>query len=73
MIARKIHSLLLATLFAFTALINVSAANINQLYADSIQADKDYFAIEINGVVCGYMEAGSPRLSKTEEIFSSRI
>ncbi len=57
MIARKIHSLFLATLFTFAALINVNAENINQLYADSIQTEKGYFAIEINGVVCGYMEA----------------
>jgi transglutaminase-like putative cysteine protease/tetratricopeptide (TPR) repeat protein len=56
MIIKKICSSFLILLLLLTTLTNITAACTSQIPSDSIQTDKGYFAIEINGVVCGYIE-----------------
>ncbi|MDQ7816388.1 MAG: transglutaminase domain-containing protein [Melioribacteraceae bacterium] len=51
-----------------------SAANFQQQGSNSIQSDKIFYAIEINGVLCGYSEASeTPVKKKGEELIRSDI
>ena len=65
---KRIHRILIITVLLVVGFITASnSANLNHQASDTSSIDKDYFAIEMGGVVCGYMEASESAVIKDEQ------
>jgi len=65
--AKIYRILILMILFAVGFISTTALAKLNQPSSDSLSINKGYFAIEMNGVVCGYMESSESNVIKDEQ------
>ena len=69
----KIYRILILMILLAVGFISTTAlAKLNQLSSDSLNINKDYFAIEMNGVVCGYMESSESNVIKDEQTLANQ-
>ena len=63
---RKYGTLILTFLLLVGFISTTTLAKLNQQISDTSNTEKDYFAIEISGVLCGYMETSESAMVKDE-------